>query len=230
MIQFGTFVYYIIRKMLDLFLPNRCLYCNRIISGKELVCVLCYGHISFTHYQYGDDHSFNERCKLLFPVENAFALMHFEKENLSRKIIHTLKYKNREIVGKILADWTDERLNLFVDKPDLLVTVPLHPKKLRQRGYNQLHLFADTLSEKFGIPHYPDFLVRTKYTGAQALKDKEHRAENSDIFKVNHQITNKHIMLIDDVFTTGNTIASIAWKILKEGNNRISILVMALDG
>ena len=72
--------------------------------------------------------------------------MQFEEESLSRKIVHELKYKSRERVGKILAEWTSEQLNFGENKPDLLVSVPLHPKKLKERGYNQLHLFTQTLS------------------------------------------------------------------------------------
>ena len=70
--------------------------------------------------------------------------MEFEQEGLSRKIIHQLKYHSQEKSRKILADWIAERLQFQEDKPDILVTVPLHPKKLKKRGYNQLHLFKHT--------------------------------------------------------------------------------------
>lgn len=215
--------------ILDLILPNRCLHCSRIIDGHELICNLCFEHVHFTHYEFTGAHYFKEKCSLLFPVKNAFALMQFEKENLSRKIIHTLKYKNREIVGKILADWTADRLNFGKDKPDLMVTVPLHPKKLRERGYNQLHTFADILSEYFTIPVDHEYLKRNKHSKAQALKDKQHRLDSENSFSVQKKLTGKHILLIDDVFTTGNTISSIAWEIIKNGGNTVSVLVMAMD-
>jgi ComF family protein len=182
------------------------------------------------HYDFDEDHYFKEKCQLLFPVKNAFALMQFEKENLSRKIIHTLKYKNREIVGKILAEWTAERICFKNEnKPDLIVTVPLHPKKLRERGYNQLHLFADTLSKVFNIPCDHDYLKRNTHSKAQALKDKQHRLDSENSFSVQRSLNNKHILLIDDVFTTGNTVSSIAWEIIKKGENTVSILVIAMD-
>ena len=169
------------------------------------------------------------RCKLLFPVENAFALMEFEQEGLSRKIIHQLKYHSQEKVGKILADWTAERLQFQEDKPDILVTVPLHPKKLKKRGYNQLHLFANTLSKHWGIPHQENFLKRNSYQKAQARKDKLHRSETKYDFSVTENLHGKHFLLIDDVFTTGNTMNAIAWEILKNPSNKISVLVMAID-
>lgn len=215
--------------ILDLLFPNRCLHCNRIISAEEIVCELCLDQINFTHHQFEENNILKERCKLLFPLEKAFALMQFEKEGLSQKIIHSLKYGNREKVGKILAQWTLERLNFENEKIDLIVTVPLHPKKQRKRGYNQLHWFADTLSKNFEIPVNHQLLKRNSSDKSQATKDKIHRSETVNLFSLNKEISGKNILLIDDVLTTGNTLSSIAWEILKSGNNKVSVLVMAID-
>ncbi|WP_324292098.1 phosphoribosyltransferase family protein [Chryseobacterium sp. C-71] len=166
---------------------------------------------------------------MLFPIENAYALMQFEQENLSRKIIHQLKYKSREKTGKTVADWVTERLDFKSEKPDLLISVPLHPKKEKERGYNQLHLFTKALSDFYGIPFEHYLLKRNHYSKAQALKDKKHRLETQNTFSLTKKISNQHVLLIDDVFTTGNTLATIAWEILKEGNNKVSVLVMAMD-
>ncbi|WP_345992154.1 double zinc ribbon domain-containing protein [Chryseobacterium sp. Chry.R1] len=215
--------------ILDLLFPNRCIHCNRIIDADLLVCSSCFEHIHFTHFNYFEDNLFKEKCKLLFPVENAYALMYFEEENLSRKIIHELKYKNREKTGKVIANWTIGRLDFKNNKPDLLVSVPLHPKKERERGYNQLHLFTEILSSQYHIPFDHHLIKRNYYSQAQALKDKKHRLKNDNTFSISRKISDKHILLIDDVFTTGNTIATIAWEILNSGNNKVSILVMTID-
>ena len=215
--------------ILDLLFPNRCLQCNRIISAEELVCEMCFGQINFTHHQFGDGNLLKENCQLLFPVEDAFALMQFEKESLSRKIVHQLKYGNREKVGKILAKLVSEKIDFGSDKPDLMTTVPLHPKKLRERGYNQLHLFGNKLAEKFQIPCDHQLLKRNFYKKAQATKSKTERTETEKLFSLNKEISGKHILIIDDVFTTGNTMSSVAWEILKTGNNKVSVLVMAMD-
>ena len=215
--------------ILDFILPNRCLQCNLIIGGKDLLCQDCMLQISFTHQQFGRDNELFDRCSPLFPLENAFALMEFQEEGLSRKLVHQLKYRSQEKVGKILADWTAERLQFSEEKPDILVTVPLHPKKLKKRGYNQLHLYSNTLSKHWNIPHHQKFLKRNSYQKAQARKDKLHRLETKYDFSVTENLHGKHILLIDDVFTTGNTINTIAWEILKNPSNKISILVMAID-
>ena len=215
--------------ILDLLFPNRCLHCNRIIGGQELVCVLCYDQIDFTHHVFGEENVLKERCKVLFPIENAFALMQFEEENLSRKIVHQLKYANREKVGKILANWVIDRIDFGDSPPDLLVTVPLHPKKLKDRGYNQLHLFANTLSENLKIPCDHELIKRNFYKKAQAKKNKEERSSTEHLFSITKNICDQNIILIDDVFTTGNTMSSVAWEILKNPNNKVSILIIAVD-
>jgi ComF family protein len=215
--------------VIDLLFPNRCIECSRIIHKDELVCVLCFEQIDFTHHRFHESNLLKEKCGLLFPIQNAFALMQFGEEGLSREIIHQLKYGNRELIGKILAEWVSERIFLEKEKFDLLISVPLHPKKLRKRGYNQLHLFTETLSEKFGIPFDHTLIKRNSFKKAQARKRRDERAQTENIFSITKKNSGKHILLIDDVFTTGNTIASAAWEILKSGNNKISVLVMAVD-
>ncbi|WP_294281736.1 double zinc ribbon domain-containing protein [uncultured Chryseobacterium sp.] len=215
--------------MLDLLFPNRCLECNRIIDADLAVCNLCFSHIHFTHFDFSGNNILKERCLLLFPVAHAFALMQFEKENISRKIVHELKYRNREKIGKMIAGWFPQYLDFKGHQPDLFVTVPLHPRKQRERGYNQLHAFTDALSDLYGIPADHSLIKRNHYSKAQALKDKQHRLQAENTFSLTRSITGKHILLIDDVFTTGNTLATIAWEILSEPGNMVSVLVMAMD-
>ncbi|WP_124642356.1 MULTISPECIES: ComF family protein [Amniculibacterium] len=214
--------------ILDILFPNRCLHCNLIIDGKDLLCEGCFYQIPFTHHRFGEENDLSKRCRTHFPIENSFALMNFEQGNLAQKIIHQLKYADKEYFGKHIAQWTFDRLE-FLQKPDLLVSVPLHPKKQKKRGYNQLHLFAKTLSEHYGIPLENDLLKRNFYNQAQAKKDRNHRTEVDRLFSVTQKIENQHILLVDDVLTTGNTLSAIAWEFLKNSNNKISVLVMALD-
>lgn len=215
--------------ILDLLFPNRCIHCNRITDGNLLVCTLCFEHIHFTHFDYSDENTTKEKCRLLFPIENAYTLLQFGKENLSRKIIHELKYRGREKIGKVIAEWTTERLDFKNEKPDLLVGVPLHPKKQKERGYNQVHLFTETLSAFYNIPFDHHLMKRNHYSKSQALKNQKERIETENTFSLTKNISGKHILLIDDVFTTGNTLSSLAWEILKAENNKLSVLVMAIN-
>ncbi len=215
---------------LDLLFPNRCLGCNLIIENQKLVCDFCLQKINFTHWQWGKENPLKTKIQLFFPVENAFALFHFERDSLPRKIIHQLKYRNQEKIGEILANWVAERLDFNENKPDIMVSVPLHSKKLKERGYNQLHIFAEALSQHFQIPVNHGLVKRNSYNKAQAGQDKHQRLQTQYDFSLTEPIENCHLLLIDDVFTTGNTMSTMAWEILKSGNNRVSILVMAIDG
>lgn len=215
--------------ILDILFPNRCLNCNQIIDGNEVVCDGCFQNINFTHYPSETQNVLYKRCKSLLPLEEAYALMVFEEYGLSRKILHELKYRGREIIGKILADWTKDRLTFNNAKPDLITTIPLHPKKQKERGYNQLHSYANEISKHYQIPLNHQLLRRNYYAKPQALKDKQHRSETQNLFSITQPINNQHVLIIDDVFTTGNTIASGAWEILNSGDNKVSILVMAVD-
>ncbi|MCC2591114.1 ComF family protein [Chryseobacterium sp. MFBS3-17] len=215
--------------ILDLLFPNRCLHCHRIIEGSELVCGLCFDQIYFTHHRFDEENVLKQRCQLLFPVEYAAALMQFEAENLSRKIVHQLKYGSRERIGKKLAEWTADRITMPAEPPDLMVTVPLHPRKLKERGYNQLHLFAETLASQYGIPHDAAVVKRNFYKKAQAKKKKAQRSTTSNLFSLAENLQNTHVLLIDDVYTTGNTMSSVAWEILKNPGNKVSVLVIAVD-
>lgn len=215
--------------LLDLLLPNRCLHCNLIIAGGDVVCEACKQHINFTHWNFNGNHLLKQKCQLLFPTENAFALMAFEKEGLSRSIIHSLKYKGRENIADHIAQWTTEHLDFQDSKPELLVSVPLHPKKQKERGYNQLHRYIELLSAHYDIPYHHTLLKRNQYKKAQALKNKIQRSQTEQLFSLTEPIQNTHCLLIDDVFTTGNTLNAAAWELLKDRSNKVSILVMAVD-
>jgi len=215
--------------LVDLFFPNRCLHCSRIIDGEDLVCNLCFENIQFFHFNTSENNYLVERSNLLFPIENAFALMEFQDKSLSREIVHQLKYKSREKVGKILADWTLERIDFTKTPIDILISVPLHPRKLRERGYNQLHLFTESLAKNLKIEYDPKIIKRNFYKKSQTFKDKVHRAEGNNMFSLTKNLENKHVLLIDDVYTTGSTISHLAWEILKNPSNKVSILVMAVD-
>lgn len=216
------------RFLIQLLFPNRCLNCQRLILREAVICNGCFRFLNQVEYPFGKGGPLQERCKLLFPVTETFALFYFEKEGLAQKIIHELKYNGRQKIGKTLAEWALKTMGDDFRPPDVLATVPLHPKKQRKRGYNQLHLFADTLSKNLEIPHRPQLLRRNIYRAAQAKKNREQRGNTELLFTLAENVSGMHVLLIDDVFTTGNTMSAAAWAILK-GGATVSVLVIALD-
>lgn len=216
--------------LFDFLFPNRCLQCMVIIQVSDLVCATCYDQVDFTHFNYNTNNTLLQKCRLLFPTQHAYALMHFDKKGLSQKILHQLKYGHREMVGQVLSQWTADRVSFEEHlKPDLITTVPLHTTKQRERGYNQLHRYANFLSEKWAIPVDHTLLKRMDSGKSQASKNRSERHKSKHIFTLTKEIHSKHILIVDDVFTTGNTLSNIAWEILAEPNNKVSILVMAMD-
>lgn len=215
--------------LFDFLFPNRCIECDLIISPKEIICESCFEKINFTHWNFSKNNPLKQKAKLLFPVENAFALMHFENESLSRKIIHQLKYAQRPKIGYHLAKWTTERLNFNNEIPDFIISTPLHKNKFKNRGYNQTHIFTEKIAKYYKIPCSHTLLEKKSDNKAQASKDKNQRLKTEYKFCLTQDIQNKHILIVDDVYTTGNTMCSMAWELINNGNNKVSILVMAVD-
>lgn len=216
-----------------IFNPSKCLACNILVNKDEKnICISCRHSISqvelLTNNSNLLDLVFFGRIK----VEESAYLMLYRKDGKVQRLIHQLKYQNRQEVGTILADWFGPQLNesgRFQDV-DVIVPVPLHPKKLRLRGYNQLTTFGRGLSKYLQVPFDEDVLIRTNHKASQTLKDRLNRWVNvKEIFDVKtlDKWHDAHILLIDDVVTTGATLESCALALRKIPNVKISILTMA---
>lgn len=153
--------------------------------------------------------------------------MYYQKIGLSRKLIHQLKYHGMSRLGRWFAYEIAERME--PKDIEAIVTIPLHPKKQRQRGYNQLHLLADTLSELWQVPHLPQALKRNFYSKPQAKKDQTHRKALTNLFSLDQPPEVQHLLVIDDVYTTGSTMKNAAEALLNGTDYQLSILVLAVD-
>lgn len=178
----------------------------------------------------------NEAVKKFYgkiEIEHASALLYFNKKGIVQELIHNLKYKGHEEIGSVLGNWYVEDLKeLNLETPfDFIVPVPLHPKKLKERGYNQVATFGKTLSEGLNIPYNDSTLYRKIYSKTQSKKNLAGRSDNiENIFDVisteEHQ--NKHFLIIDDVLTTGATLEACSRALLKIPGTKISIVCMAI--
>jgi ComF family protein len=166
------------------------------------------------------------------PVEKSISFLSFHKKNLAQKLIHELKYKNREDIGAYLGNSFVNSLQKgqFMSDIDYIIPVPNHPKKLKKRGYNQVMSFCESLSLVFDIPIKHNLLKRLTNTKSQTSKSRLARAETiQNDFSANNTeaLINKHILLIDDVITTGATIEACCKELLKIENLKISVLSIA---
>ena len=203
------------------------------MTNETVLCTRCRHEIPLTQY-YLDPN--NEAVKKFYgkiEIEHASAFVYFNKKGIVQELIHNLKYKGHEEIGVVLGKWYVEDLKeLQLNKPfDIIIPVPLHPKKFKERGYNQVTSFGKALAEGLKIPYNDSVLYRTKYSKTQSKKNLLGRSENiENIFDVilkeeNH---NKHFLIVDDVLTTGATLEACSRALLKIKGAKISIACMAM--
>ncbi len=215
-----------------LFFPKTCVCCDEQLVKNEIeVCLKCRFELPITNFtdekENGVEQIFYGRVK----IEFATALLFYRTKGISQKLIYQLKYKGKQGVGNILGEWLGLELkesSRFLSI-DYIVPVPLHPKKLKKRGYNQLSTFGNSISQILEVPLIHDVLIKKFVTNTQTLKRRFERWKNvNEIFYLNDAsiFKNKHILLIDDVITTGATLEACALELSKTEDIKISIATM----
>lgn len=185
--------------------------------------------------QYHHD-SKNEAVKKFYgkiPIEHASALLYFNKRGIVQELIHNLKYKGHEEIGTVLGSWYAEDLKeLQLQNPfEIVIPVPLHSKKFRERGYNQVTTFGETLTKELNLTFDDSILYRKKYAKTQSKKNLLGRSENIDStfdVRFSEENQNKHFLIVDDVLTSGATLEACARALLKIPGAKISIACMAI--
>lgn len=223
----------VLTDFLNLFYPNICPIChNGLVRGEEVICTSCLYHLPRTRYWNSTD---NQVAKIFWGrvnVENACSFFFFTKGSRYRKLLHQLKYTGRYDIGVKLGEEFGYELKKseIYSSIDAIIPVPLHPKRFKERGYNQAEKIADGLSKGMGIPVITDVLIRNQYTQTQTKKTREERVKNvSEAFTIINpkKVENKHILLVDDVVTTGATLEVCASTILAGTSSKVSIGTLA---
>lgn len=222
--------------MVSLVYPRTCAACNQVLLNHEiLLCMFCEVEIPKTNYHLMPDNPIEKMFWGRFELESAAAYLHFRKQGGVQKIMHKLKYKGKSDVGTVIG----ERYGREVAKVDrfknvdVIVPIPLHRDKQKTRGYNQSEMFGIGLSEGMNVPLSVDNFVKITATESQTKKNRSERWKNvRDVFQVNNPelLENKHILLIDDIITTGATIEAAALILLQIKGVKISVLGMAVSG
>lgn len=219
--------------LLGLLFPNACNACGTTLYyGEHLICTKCLYDLPFTDYHIHADNRVAKQLWGRLSLNAAMAMLYFRKGSKVQSLIHNLKYNNKTEVGVLLGNKLGERLkssSLYQDI-DWIIPVPLHLKKLRIRGYNQSLYIAEGISKVLDVPFSEAELIRSAATESQTKKSRYNRYENmQDVFKVvkPDQLSGKHILLIDDVITTGATLEACANELLKNGVAKVSIAALA---
>ena len=220
-------------RLLDLISPRLCVVCgNRLAVTEEVVCSKCYLHLPRTDF--GHDLYENVMAKLFWgqiKLEKATALFYYEPHAETVQILYEMKYKSHPEIGVVMGRMMAKELmksGLFEDI-DALVPVPLAKKREHERGYNQSLELAKGVSEVTHLPIANQVVRRTKFVDSQTHRGRWERNENvENVFELvdGDSLSGKHVLLIDDVVTTGATIIACAQEMQKASNVRISVLAL----
>ncbi|MCO6478669.1 MAG: ComF family protein [Phaeodactylibacter sp.] len=221
-------------NLLGLFYPNLCLACGRNLPPRqEGICISCRYKLPKTGFHLEPDNAFTERFWGRIPLQAGAAFLYFTRGGRAQRLIHHLKYEGKRKAGIYLGKLYGEALREApaFREATLIAPVPLHPRKQHQRGYNQSALFARGLSESMGIPFLPNALKRREYTTTQTKKSRLERFENVEkAFFVPYpeKLKGQHVLLVDDVITTGATLEACALKILEVEGAKVSMATIAI--
>jgi len=216
-----------------LFFPKLCAGCaSSLYRNEVLICTRCRYHLPRTGFHLWRDNP----VEMLFwgrvPVEYATAGFFFQKKGRFQRIIHTMKYKGVKEIGKELGKMMGHEMNGSIfSRIDCIIPVPLHPEKLKTRGFNQSEWIARGLSEALHRPVYTDILIRAVKNETQTRKSRYERWKNvENIFQVTapSALENRHVLLVDDVVTTGSTLEACASELLKVTRVKVSIATLAV--
>lgn len=223
-----------LRDFLNLLFPQYCLLCEAVLVTREtLICTACFDALPQTNCHRELDNIVTQKLAGRLPINRAIALYRFRKYSKVQRLLHSLKYQHKPMLGRILGLRYGSLLkssHLHIDF-DLIVPVPLHSSRLRQRGYNQSDAFARGLSEELSIPWSRQYLVRTQKTVTQTKKSKLARFKRLErVFKVINatEIMHKHVLLVDDIITTGATVEACGRLLLAAGIKALSVAAIAV--
>lgn len=218
-----------------LFSPS-CVSCGKTLVGDErFLCVNCLSQIPYTGFEYTPDNQLEALLVNTIPNVKAAALMHYVKNECPQRIVHEIKYHNNLGLGKLFGRLLGSALSNShrFDDVDVIVPVPLHLFRWLQRGYNQSRIISSGVAETFPRPICNNLIVRSRYTTTQTRKSHQDRVKNVDkafSIKRGSSLEGKHILLLDDVITTGSTVRSCYEALSKIKGVTVSVAALAYAG
>jgi ComF family protein len=166
------------------------------------------------------------------PISNATAIVQFNKKGITQELLHNLKYRGNEKISYFFGAWLGQELAELETyrAVDCIIPVPIHKHKKRKRGYNQVTGFAKEIANALQKPMLDEVLVKTLQTKSQVFKERFTRFGTSEVFTVQHseKIQSQHILLVDDIVTTGATLETCASKLLNAGAREVSLATIAI--
>jgi len=220
-------------SILHLFFPHVCCGCgNDLISRSSEICIRCMENLPETQFERYPGNPVEKIFSGRLPIVAGTAQYYFTRESLIQRLVHGFKYKGNRELGKQLGQMMGEQMagsGRF--RADALVPLPLFPQKEKKRGYNQATLLCEGMSVAMRIPVWTHVVTRPIHTETQTKKGRIERWKNMEgkfVVRDAAAIRDKHILLVDDVITTGATLEACGMALLEAGNTSLSIATLCL--
>ncbi|TDQ33106.1 ComF family protein [Zeaxanthinibacter enoshimensis] len=215
-------------------LPPLCFGCNaRLYRGEHLLCTLCRNQLPLTEYNFMTENPVDRIFYGRTDVSKAAAFLYYHEDGIVKNLIHYLKYRKQQQLGTFLGEWFGQDLMEagLPAIPDYIIPVPLHPRKQRQRGYNQVDNFGKALARVMGSEFRTGLLLKTANVRTQTRKDRFFRWQSQqELYTLadGEELRGKKVLLVDDVITTGATLEACSLALQKAGDVEVYIAAMAV--
>jgi len=222
-----------VADFVSLLFPELCAACREsLVANEHLICIDCRYNLPFTNFHLQADNIVAQQFWGKIQLQGAYALYYFSKGGKIQNLMHQFKYKGVKQIGNLLGNIARDQLvkNKIFNSVDFIIPVPLHKKRMAQRGYNQSACFAEGIAEKLNAKVEGNNLVRETATETQTHKSRFARFENmQEVFTIKNpeKLINKHVLLVDDVITTGSTLEACGAELLKIKGLKLSIATIA---
>ncbi|EHQ28324.1 ComF family protein [Mucilaginibacter paludis] len=222
-----------LKDFVALIFPELCQACGcSLVNGEDMICMNCVYDLPYTNFHQQKDNVVARQFWGRIDLQLVYVLLYFTKGGKVQNMMHQFKYKNMPRIGNRLGEIAGKQLGATpaYQTIDVVIPVPLHPKKLKLRGYNQSDHFAQGLAVKMNIQVDCENLIRLKHTQTQTKKSRFSRYENmKEVFSVKkpEKLAGKHVLLVDDIVTTGSTLEACGIELLKIPGLTLSIAAIA---
>jgi ComF family protein len=222
-----------VADFVSLLFPELCQACSaNLVGGEKLICTDCRYNLPFTNFHLKPDNLVAQQFWGKINIEAGYAMCYFTKGGKMQHLMHQFKYRGVKKIGNLLGNIAGGQLaqNPVFKTVDAIIPVPLHKSRLRKRGYNQAACFAEGVAEKLNVSVIENNLVRELATETQTHRSRFSRFENmQEVFTIKNPeaLKNQHMLLVDDVTTTGSTLEACGSELLKIEGLKLSIATIA---
>jgi len=219
--------------MLNLLFPKVCGGCRSpLLKTETIICTQCRHSLPIACHHRTSNNAMKNVFYGRFPLEQATALLQFQKRGITQQLLHNLKYRGQYKISNFFGKWLGTELseNENYRSIDMVIPVPLHKQKMKKRGYNQVSGFGQEIAMALKVPFREDVLIKVSKTHSQVFKKRLTRFVAEEIFTITKPevISNKHILLVDDIVTTGATLENCAQQLLKSPQVKLSVATIAI--